>query len=253
MKLLLGIVDAVRAIRGDYATAPAQALELRIAVDDFQDAHKIGPNGNVILNLDRIGKMTIGMEAEKPPFSASGLFTGGRIYVGSNDKYFYCLNAETGERIFRWPTGADVIGRPITIDRRVFFASLDNFLYALDARSGSQHWAANLPTRPVRGAAQAGDAVLVTGLGSTVQGFRAKNGERLGDITLGGPIAAPPAFITDPELPFPMFLIVSHEIEKGATVTAYARSLEIPQLPLARVTDLIAKTLGATPMRPEQK
>jgi len=176
-----------------------------------------------------------------------------RIYVGSNDKYFYCMNAETGERIFRWPTGADVIGRPITIDRRVFFASLDNFLYALDARSGSQQWSANLPTRPVRGASQAGDAVLVSGLGSIVQGFRAKNGERLGDISLGGPIAAPPAFIADPELPFPMFLIVSHEIEKGATVTAYARTLEIPQLPFARVTDLIAKTLGVTPMKPEQK
>ena len=173
-----------------------------------------------------------------------------RLYVGSNDKYFYCLNAETGARVFRWPTGADVIGQPAIIDRRVFFVSLDNYLYALDARSGSQQWSAGLPTRPVRGAAKAGDAVLVSGLGNIVQGFRGRTGERLGDISVTGPIAAPPAFVDDPELLFPIIVVVSHEIDKGATVTAFARSLTIPEVPRAQLTDLIAKTLGVMPMRP---
>jgi outer membrane protein assembly factor BamB len=170
-----------------------------------------------------------------------------RIYVGSNDNYLYCLDTETGERLFRWPTGADVISQPVIIGRRVYFVSLDNFLYALDARSGSQAWAVRLAGRPIRGVIRAGEAILVTGLGTKVHGYGARDGKLLGELAVPHPIAAAPAFIADPTLLAPLVIVVSHEIEKGATVTAFSRSTEPPSLPLANLTDAIAKTLGVKP------
>ena len=59
-----------------------------------------------------------------------------RLYVGSADNFFYCLDADDGEVAWRWRTGADVIGAPVADDRRVYFVSLDNVLRALDLRRG---------------------------------------------------------------------------------------------------------------------
>jgi outer membrane protein assembly factor BamB len=222
-------LHAPAALSGEHVYVPTADAHVRaLRLDTGAEAWKfrLGDAPNEILALDT------------------------RIYVGSNDNYFYCLDAETGERLFRWPTGADVIGQPIIIGRRVYFASLDNFLYALDARSGSQAWAVSLPGRPIRGTIRAGDAVLVTGLGSKIHGYGARDGKLLGELALPHPIAAPPAFVADPSLLAPLVVVVSHELEKGATVTAFARSTEVPSLPLANVTDAIAKTLGVKPTTP---
>jgi outer membrane protein assembly factor BamB len=222
-------LHAPAALSGKHVYVPTADAHVRaLQLDTGEEAWKfrLGDAPNEILALDT------------------------RIYVGSNDKYFYCLDAETGERLFRWPTGADVIGQPVIIGRRVYFVSLDNFLYALDARSGSQAWAVRLPGRPIRGAIRAGEAVLVTGLGSKIHGYGARDGKLLGELALPHPIVAAPTFLTDPTLLAPVVVVVSHELEKGATVTAFSRSTEPPSLPLANITDAIAKTLGVKPTTP---
>jgi valyl-tRNA synthetase len=81
METLLRIVDAARAIRGDYAIPPAQALDLRIACDDDATAQRIEAHKDVITSLDRIGSLIASVGVAKPPFSASALFRGGRLFV----------------------------------------------------------------------------------------------------------------------------------------------------------------------------
>src|SRR4051812_48121061 len=44
-----------------------------------------------------------------------------RVYVGSQDNFFYCLDTRTGVVDWRFPTGGDVTGLPVVDDRRVYF------------------------------------------------------------------------------------------------------------------------------------
>jgi valyl-tRNA synthetase len=81
MGALLRIVESLRAIRGDYALAPTQSLDLEVSLDDAVLLARLKDHQDVITSLDRVGKLTLGTGLRKPPFSASGLFLGGRIYI----------------------------------------------------------------------------------------------------------------------------------------------------------------------------
>jgi outer membrane protein assembly factor BamB len=221
-------LHAPAAVAGDrvfLATADGnvQALRVDTGAPAWNKPFRVGDVPNEILALDT------------------------RIYVGSNDNYLYCLDAETGARVFRWGTGGDVVARPVIIDRTVYFASLDNILYALNAGSGSRRWAQNLPSRPIRGLVQAGNALLVSGLGGTIRSYHPTTGAPGAELVMEHTVGAPPAFLTGSELPAPQLLV--YEVET-TTVTAFGRSLEPPIVPLAQVQGLIAKTLGETPTKP---
>jgi outer membrane protein assembly factor BamB len=46
-----------------------------------------------------------------------------RMYLGSTDRFFYCLNTDDGREEWRWRTGGDAIGRPVVDERTVYFVS----------------------------------------------------------------------------------------------------------------------------------
>ena len=161
------------------------------------------------------------------------LATDDRIYVGSDDNYLYCLTATTGEVDWRWRTGADVIGAPITDGSRVYFVSRDNVLRALDRTSGGQRWKRALPGRPTRGVVRAGDLLLVSGLAPKVSAFAMKDGSPAGEITSPGELAAAP-FVTLVR-GVPQVVLVSRDIAKGTRVLAVRRLIDPPmnsQLPV---------------------
>ena len=161
------------------------------------------------------------------------LATDDRIYVGSDDNYLYCLTASTGEVDWRWRTGADVIGAPITDGSRVYFVSRDNVLRALDRTSGGQRWKRALPGRPTRGVVRAGDLLLVSGLAPKVSAFAMKDGSPAGDITSLGELAAAP-FVTAVR-GVPQVVLVSRDIAKGTRMLAVRRLIDPPmntQLPV---------------------
>jgi hypothetical protein len=84
----------------------------------------------------------------------------GRVYAASDDGHLYCLDAATGERLWRFkgaPSGRMVLGNrrlinmwpargaPAVVDGVIYFAAgiwpgEGIFLYALDAQSGSVIW-----------------------------------------------------------------------------------------------------------------
>jgi len=67
-----------------------------------------------------------------------------RIYVGSNDEYVYCLDAETGGYIWDYKTNGGVLSSPAIADNKVFVGSYDDNIYCLDATTGKLIW--NHPT-----------------------------------------------------------------------------------------------------------
>jgi outer membrane protein assembly factor BamB len=79
-------------------------------------------------------------------FTASGAVTSslcaadGLIYFGSQDTYFYCLNARTGDLIWKFKTGDPIESSPATANGAVYVVSDDGYIYSLDAENGSLLW-----------------------------------------------------------------------------------------------------------------
>lgn len=149
-----------------------------------------------------------------------------RLYTGSTDNFFYCLMTKDGRIDWRWRTGADVIGAPVSDGRRVYFVSLDNVLRAMNAVSGGQQWLRALPLRPTSGPRLAGSTVLVVGQSPSIRAFNAKDGTPSTDIAAGDEVAAPPRVLEDPIRKLPMVLFVTKHISHGAAAALHVRSME---------------------------
>jgi outer membrane protein assembly factor BamB len=61
----------------------------------------------------------------------------GRVYVGSNDNNLYCLDADTGQKIWHYTTAGKVTGSPAVVDGRVYIGDM-----CIDADTGEKIWGA---------------------------------------------------------------------------------------------------------------
>ena len=154
------------------------------------------------------------------------LATDKRLYLGSEDRYFYCLNATSGEVEWRWLTGANVIGLPAIDDQTVYFVSLDNVLRGLNRSSGVQRWKSSLPLRPTTGPVKWSQTIVVAGSAAGLKAYRAKDGKPLGEAPTNSELSAPVRLVSDPSLPFPILLAVTSDITGRAMVTASTRTVE---------------------------
>ena len=159
-----------------------------------------------------------------------------RLYVGSEDNFFYCLMARNGQIDWRWRTGGDVVGTAVVDERRVYFVSFDNILRALDRRSGSQRWKRPLPLRPLTGPLMAGATVIVSGVAPPLRAYLTKDGAPAGEVTVEGELAA--AYVLSGSR-LPLLVVVAREIAKGTTVTVLTRAFEPPIVPIAPLPNLV--------------
>lgn len=165
---------------------------------------------------------------------------GDRLYVGSHDKFFYCLDAKDGEVRWRWQTGGPVIGLPVVDERTAYFVSLDNVLRALNRSSGVQRWKTPLPLRPATGPLRAADAVLVSGPTPALRAYKIDDGKSAGDFALPGELAAPPHLYMSAPSAFPVLIAVARDLVKGVTAVAMTRSFDPP--PVQAVNPLPTQT-----------
>ena len=162
-----------------------------------------------------------------------------RIYAGSADNFFYCVMTKDGRVAWRWRTGGDTIGTPVSDGDRVYFVSLDNVLRALDLKSGVQQWMRPLPLRPAWGPVHAGATIAVAGLTPSVRAFDLKDGKPAGERPAGGEVAARPHAFDHPRNGRPMVLMVTRDIAKGAAASLVMRSFDPPVTPLAPLPGLV--------------
>ncbi|MFA5258232.1 MAG: PQQ-binding-like beta-propeller repeat protein [Opitutales bacterium] len=74
------------------------------------------------------------------PILSSAAVADGTVYVGSDDRNFYALDARNGEKKWSFVTGGIIRSSPAVVDGTVYFGSYDGFIYALCAKSGALKW-----------------------------------------------------------------------------------------------------------------
>jgi outer membrane protein assembly factor BamB len=135
-----------------------------------------------------------------------------RLFVGAKDHFFYCLATRDGGVKWRWRTGGEVVGAPVVDERRVFFASLDNVIRALDRGNGHQRWNQFLGTRPTGGPLHfERDVVLVAGIAATVWVYRGADGKLTGEISTPAELAVPPFIVHAGDRRTRMLLVLTLE------------------------------------------
>jgi outer membrane protein assembly factor BamB len=151
-----------------------------------------------------------------------------RLYVGSLDDYFYCLDPDDGKRKWRWRNDADAIGMPVIDTRRVYFVALDNVLRALNRNSGSLVWKRGLPMRPSSGPLLTGNLLVVPGLAAELHGYSTVDGVAAGNFELRGTQGEELQFAAPPHLTASDAIII---VTKNGQVSALVAGPEPAPVP----------------------
>jgi halocyanin-like protein len=121
----------------------------------------------------------------------------GTLYVGSEDRHLYALDAETGEeqwrfrvgenpnRIGRGMKGAGIRSSPQVVDGSVYFGANDYKIYALDAATGEKQWDIAADSF-VFGSPVLADGILYSGTrGQTLYALDPETGESIWESYVG--------------------------------------------------------------------
>jgi outer membrane protein assembly factor BamB len=118
----------------------------------------------------------------------------GVVYVGDEAGTFHAVDARTGARRWAFKTGGAVTSSAnFAVDgsrARAVFGSYDNFLYAVDTKSGELAWKLETESYVHATPAIAGGVVYVAGCDGFLRSVRASDGRELGKVPLGGYAAA---------------------------------------------------------------
>ena len=137
-----------------------------------------------------------------------------RVFVGADDKVFYCLSAGDGRLMWRWQVGGAIVGTPAVDADCVYFLALDNILRAVSRTNGAQQWKRGLELRPGAGPLLVAGLVLVPGVGSEIQAFQTVDGSPAGSATTVGDMVVPLRTIPTPNNPTrPALLVVTGEAQ----------------------------------------
>ncbi|MCX6169204.1 MAG: PQQ-binding-like beta-propeller repeat protein [Ignavibacteriales bacterium] len=67
-----------------------------------------------------------------------------KLFFGSGDKNFYCLDENSGNLLWKFKTGGAITSSPAISNNKIYFASKDGFLYCLKYLDGNELWKINL-------------------------------------------------------------------------------------------------------------
>jgi eukaryotic-like serine/threonine-protein kinase len=138
---------------------------------------------------------------------SSPTIVNGKVYVGSNDKNLYCIDALTGAQMWNFTTGARIKSSPAVIDGKVFIGPDDGYIYSLDAKTGNIIW-----TQTAGGYIEAhldaisrlrssptvvGDRVYVGSLDTKLYSLNANSGDVIWSYKTEGYITSSPAVLDD--------------------------------------------------------
>jgi outer membrane protein assembly factor BamB len=114
----------------------------------------------------------------------------GRIYFGTEDRWFYCLKAATGKAKWRRRLQGAPLHPAVIGEGTVAVPASNSVVYFLSARGGSILTWENVPSRVLYPLAAAGPLVLVSAASQEVTALEIGTGKRVGQYLASGPLVA---------------------------------------------------------------
>ncbi len=182
------------------STAPAPALDrLYLPLADGRLVAVLLATGETIWTQTRAGHITalVGLDDQ--------------LVFGTSEKFVVSVTLQNGRERWKWRVGGDVAGVPSADDKRIYFASRDNLVRAVDRKSGNLRWKAVLPSRPAGGPLRMPDAVMVPLVSSEISGFEPVTGKALTPVKAAGELGSQPYFRTTARLTSPRLIAVSRD------------------------------------------
>jgi outer membrane protein assembly factor BamB len=150
-----------------------------------------------------------------------------QIVFGTTAKELFSVSVTRGRERWKWPLGGDIAGIPAADDKRIFFASRDNIVRALDRKSGNLKWKADLASRPAGGPLKITGALLQPLVSSQIVGFDPVTGKPAVTATAAGEIGVQPYVRLNVRQTSPQLITVSRE----GQLQGFGRRYEpVPQL-----------------------
>ena len=129
----------------------------------------LSPQGRVLKTL-----------AMENPISNTPLVDEGRLYVGTADGYFHCLDLKRGNRKWRVDVRGKILAPPRADEKRVFLSAANCVLYCLNKRNGHLLWWRALPSRSYHEPEFTDGQILISSSSSTILCLDRKTGEEVG-------------------------------------------------------------------------
>jgi outer membrane protein assembly factor BamB len=119
--------------------------------------------------------------------------SGGYVYVGSADKNVYCVNAQTGEKVWSYLTGSFVLSSPAVAGGNVYIGSDDHNVYCLNAQTGAKVWSYLTKANVISSPAVAGGKIYIGSDDHKIYCLDAQTGAKVWNYTAGSNVYSSPA------------------------------------------------------------
>lgn len=150
-----------------------------------------------------------------------------QLVFGTAAKDLISVSVTRGRQNWKWRLGGDMAGAPVADDKRIYFASRDNLVRAVDRKSGNLRWKADLASRPAGGPLRLTDALLQPLVSSQILGFDVATGKPTVTATAAGEIGVQPYVRLNVRQTLPQLITVSRE----GQLQGFGRRYEpVPQL-----------------------
>ena len=104
-----------------------------------------GENGFYAVEA-QTGKLAWSFDTDSSVWSSSPLIMDGQVYFGSERGTVYCLDLQTHQVVWTFKAASGVLSQ-MAADEEHVYVPTQNYLYALDAASGSEVWSASTPDK----------------------------------------------------------------------------------------------------------
>lgn len=145
--------------------------------------------GDLLQSLDGEGRPVWEFTADGR-ITADPAVTDGRLYFGTENRRFYCLDAATGRVKWRRRLQGAPLHPAVISGGTVAVPASNSVVYFLSALGGSILSWENVPSRIVYGLAAAGPLILVSSASPDLTALEIKTGKRAGQYQASGPLAA---------------------------------------------------------------